>query len=224
MNALVIGATGLCGSAILKYATNDCKLFSNVYSISRREIPNCGDSVKSIINEDTETWIDSIPDGINVLFSALGTTKAAAGSIENQYKIDHGLNLAVAKAAKEKGCKTLVLVSSLGASIESRLPYFKMKGELERDVLALGFERTILLRPGVLLGERDSNYTGFGRSLITKLASWIYRGKLQYLLGCPVYADEVGKVAVKLSVDDGTDKNKVKIVHSSGILETANSD
>jgi uncharacterized protein YbjT (DUF2867 family) len=65
------------------------------------------------------------------------------------------LNLALAKAAKEAGVDTYVLISSQGANATSMIPYSKMKGELEDAVGALGFVHTIILRPGLIVGERD---------------------------------------------------------------------
>ena len=79
-----------------------------------------------------------------MLFSALGTTIRAAGSREAQYRVDHGYQYRVAEAARRNGVRTLVLVSAAGASPASRIFYSRMKGELERDVEALGFERSAL--------------------------------------------------------------------------------
>jgi uncharacterized protein YbjT (DUF2867 family) len=50
--------------------------------------------------------------------------------------------------------KIYVLVSSASANAASRLPYSKMKGELEDAVRAMGFEHTVILRPGLLVGSR----------------------------------------------------------------------
>jgi uncharacterized protein YbjT (DUF2867 family) len=85
----------------------------------------------------------------------LGTTKAQAGSVEAQRAIDLDLNLALAKAAKEAGVETYVLISSQGANAKSMVAYSKMKGELEDAVSALGFKHTIILRPGLIVGDRD---------------------------------------------------------------------
>ena len=52
----------------------------------------------------------------SIFFSALGTTKASAGSIEKQREIDHDLNLSVAQTAKQNGAKTFVLISANGAN------------------------------------------------------------------------------------------------------------
>jgi uncharacterized protein YbjT (DUF2867 family) len=67
------------------------------------------------------------------------------------------LNLALAQAAKASGVKVYVLISSGGASPHSMMAYPKMKGELEEAVKALDFEHTVILRPGLLVGERQES-------------------------------------------------------------------
>jgi len=91
-----------------------------------------------------------------VLLSGLGTTLAAAGSAEGRRKVDFDLNLALAKAAKAAGVTTYVLISSAGANPNSLAGYAAMKGELEEEVSALGFEKCVLLRPGFIAGDRES--------------------------------------------------------------------
>lgn len=90
-----------------------------------------------------------------IFFSGLGTTRGAAGSVEKQRKIDYDLNLSLAKAAKASGVKVYVLVSSGSANANSMFAYVKMKGELEDSVKALNFEHTVILRPGLLVGNRE---------------------------------------------------------------------
>lgn len=47
----------------------------------------------------------------------------------------------------------------------------RLKGEIERDVLDLAFEKTVILRPGMLLGDREESrmleapLVGIGKSL-----------------------------------------------------------
>ncbi|CUS23012.1 LAQU0S08e00188g1_1 [Lachancea quebecensis] len=216
--ALIIGATGLCGSAFVKYAAKDPSL-KEVLTISRRGLnDNYGGNIRSLVLEDSTAWPAAIPENFDVLFSGLATTRGEAGK-ENFHKVDYDMNLQLAKSAKEKGYSTYVLVSSTGANANSMFYYMKTKGELERDILALGFERTIILRPGPLLGERKKS-KGFLNDLSSKIGSVVYRTRFQSFFGSPVYGEEVGKVGVRLALD-ASNTAKVKIVESAEILRLA---
>ena len=63
----------------------------------------------------------------------------------------------MAKAAKDAGVETYVLISSGGANSKSAMAYPRMKGELEDAVKALDFKHTIILRPGLIVGERNES-------------------------------------------------------------------
>lgn len=123
-----------------------------------RRAPKGSDAKLNATIEDSAKWatsISSITPPADIFFSGLGTTRGAAGGFDNQRKIDYDLNLEVAKAAKDAGIKVYVLISSGGANPNSAFGYPKMKGELEEAVKALDFEKTVILRPGLIVGERD---------------------------------------------------------------------
>jgi len=133
---------------------------STVYAIARRQPTSTDAKLKPLVNKETSHWAASITNVSpppSIFLSALGTTKAAAGSLEAQRKIDVDLNLEVAKAAKAAGVKVCVLVSSASASAKSMIPYSKMKGEIEDAIKELGFEHTVILRPGLLVGSREES-------------------------------------------------------------------
>lgn len=77
--------------------------------------------------------------------------------MEAQRKIDLDLNYDLAKAAKESGVETYVLISSGGANAGSRMAYLRMKGELEEKVKAIGFKHAVILRPGLIVGTRGES-------------------------------------------------------------------
>lgn len=131
--------------------------FSSIQAFSRRELPVSSSKLQPLISTDSSKWPSLWPHFTNLFISALGTTRGQAGSFQNQYKIDHDLNLELAKAAKAAGATTYVLISTGAANPKSFFPYLRMKGELEEDVKALGFEHTVILRPGVILGERTDS-------------------------------------------------------------------
>lgn len=152
--AIILGATGLVGKALLKQLLIDPN-FSEVKVFVRR-------STTLADSKLTEYFIDFDAPGNwsnliygDVLFSAFGTTLGTAGSKEKQYKIDYTYQYQMAKIAAANGVKEYVLVSAAGASTRSPFFYPRMKGELDRDVQNVGFKYVSLIKPSVLQGERN---------------------------------------------------------------------
>lgn len=152
--ALVIGATGLVGSELTNLLLADDR-FDKVKVFVRRSTGKQHPKLEEHrVNFDAVPAWQSLLTG-DVLFSSLGTTLKQAGSKEAQYKIDFTYQYNVAKAAAENGVTQYVLVSSAGASPQSRLFYSRMKGELEKAVQTFSFAHIHILQPGILQGERD---------------------------------------------------------------------
>ncbi|RFU81861.1 fmp52, mitochondrial [Trichoderma arundinaceum] len=174
-SAAVFGSTGLVGSFILSnlLATGP---FKPVHTIARRAPKAESPNLNSIVDAETTNWpaaLTGLSPAPHAVFSAIGTTRAAAGGIENQWKIDHDLNVEVARAAKQAGVKTFVFISSVGSDgfLASTSPYSKMKKGVETTVRELEFDHGIIVRPGLILGEREQGRfmegiaTAFARGL-----------------------------------------------------------
>ncbi|KAI1102054.1 NAD(P)-binding protein [Jackrogersella minutella] len=162
--AAVIGSTGLTGGHILSTLLG-LDAFKSVYTISRRAPAAESPKLTATLEADTTKWasnLSSITPPPSVVFSALGTTRAQAGGIANQWKIDHDLNVELAKTAHEAGVKTFVFISSAGTRgfPSSHLPYSKMKNGVEDTIKSLGFDQAIILQPGLILGKREVEHTG----------------------------------------------------------------
>lgn len=145
----------LQGSNILQTLLSTPSI-STIHAFSRRPLLTHA-KLHPTIDPDTTTWptiLSKLRPPPPLFISALGTTQAAAGSTAVQRTIDYDLNLALARAAHAAGTKTYVLVSTSGASATSPFAYPKMKGELEDAVRGLGFEHVVILRPGLLVGDR----------------------------------------------------------------------
>ena len=155
--AAVFGCTGAVGSQILAtlLATD---AFSSITTISRR-LPNAqSPKLQSLEEGDISKWagmISSLSPKPSVVFNAVGTTKGAAGGVQNQWKIDHDSCIENAKAAKEAGVKTYVFISSSGTRglLSAYVPYSKMKIGVEDAIKDIGFDNAIILRPGMILGR-----------------------------------------------------------------------
>lgn len=189
----MLGSTGLCGAAYLRAAC-ESSVFKKVWAFSRHELPK-RPKLENIVSTDSTNWAAQFPKA-NVVFSGLATTRAAAGGLGNQYKIDHDLNVELAHAAKKAGCTTYILVSSGGANENSFMHYLKMKGDTEKDISNIGFDKTVFLQPGPLLGKRQGNFKGFGNNVIEKVGAAFYKSPVQFLLGYPVYEKEVAAAAL----------------------------
>ncbi|MBT5093317.1 MAG: hypothetical protein HOM21_03680, partial [Halobacteriovoraceae bacterium] len=82
-----------------------------------------------------------------------------------------------AKLALAAGARRFVLVSALGADPDSRVFYSRVKGELERDLMALGFSELIIIRPSVLDGPRSESRPGEALGiLLGRLITPLMRG------------------------------------------------
>ncbi len=157
--AVVVGATGLVGAELVRLLLADERFGAVAALVRRAAAPAHPRLEQHVVDFDAPpAWAARVAG--DVLFSALGTTIRVAGSREAQHRVDHGYQLAAARAARANGVPAYVLVSSAGASPRSPIFYSRMKGELERDVEALGFERTRILRPGMLDGDRREHRTG----------------------------------------------------------------
>ncbi|KXS11531.1 hypothetical protein M427DRAFT_102305 [Gonapodya prolifera JEL478] len=149
-SALIIGATGkcACGRHALKSALESPNI-SKLTSIGRREVAYSGPGseklVQKIVDFDNLAQSREAFAGHDVAFLALGTTRADAGSAEAFYKIDHDYVIEAAKLFKETNAENpnahVMYVSSTGSDVSSSLLYPRTKGEVERDLIALGLPR-----------------------------------------------------------------------------------
>ncbi|MBL8953025.1 MAG: NAD(P)H-binding protein [Myxococcaceae bacterium] len=158
--AVMIGATGLVGSKLLEQLLADAR-FTKVVSFGRRPSGQKHEKLEEhVIDFDRpEAWASLVKG--DVAFSALGTTIKQAGSKEVQKKIDLDYQLEFAKAAAKNGVSAYSLCSAASADPRSSRFYSRIKGELDRDVQALGFQRVRIMRPSLLGGDRgDRARTG----------------------------------------------------------------
>lgn len=177
MKAIVIGATGATGKSLLPLLAAGSEVESiDCFGRRHPDFTHPKLYAHQIDFAQIETWRNDVQG--DVLFACLGTTLKAAGSKEAQWAIDYEANLEFAKAARQNGVNTLVLVSASGANSASRLFYQRMKGELEQALIALNFPCLIIFRPPLLirpnsdrLGEKIAERILYGFNRIGMLKS-----------------------------------------------------
>lgn len=164
--AIVIGATGLVGQALVDQLAGAAHI-GKVITLTRRSSPH---SSAKVFNQVVD--FDHLEDhaslfGADYLFSCLGTTLKQAGSVDAQRKVDLEYQFKAAQLAANNGVVHYLLVSSSGANDQSNNAYLKMKGELEQRVKALPFKRISIFQPSLLLGQRADF------RLAEKIGSWL---------------------------------------------------
>jgi uncharacterized protein YbjT (DUF2867 family) len=153
MRLLLLGATGLVGSTALKQALAKDAI-SEVVAPTRSPLAPQNKLVNPVnlrldeLAPRVKSW------NVDAVVCALGTTKAKAGSQEAFRYVDYSLPLVFAKAAHAAGVETFALVSAIGAATNSMFFYARTKGEVERDVLQIGFRSLTICRPSIIGGER----------------------------------------------------------------------
>ena len=157
-SVVILGATGLVGSALVEELIQDPQV-SEIRLLSRRPLSLEHPKVK-IFEIDLSNPEPLAFDGVSALYCCIGTTRKKTPD-QTQYRaIDHGMTLAAAKAAKNAGATEVHLISAIGADTESKIFYSRLKGEIERDLLQLNFERTLIYQPSILIGPRPEKRIG----------------------------------------------------------------
>ncbi len=164
MKLLLVGATGLVGSHVLRRALDDGRI-ERVVAPARRALPEHPKLLAPLVD------FEQLPEAADwwqadAVICTLGTTLEVAGSREAFRRVDHDYPLRVAQLARQHGTPTYVLNSALGASASSRIFYNRVKGELEQALAQVGFQSLTFVRPGLIGGERQQHRPGERAALV----------------------------------------------------------
>lgn len=153
ISILLAGATGAVGGHVLRLALADPRV-GRVIAPTRRPLPPHDKLVNPMPDfaalPDQADWL--VADAV---VCALGTTIKDAGSQRAFAAVDRDLPIVLASRARRAGARALALNSSLGASHNGSF-YQRTKAEAEDGLRAIGFDRFVIVRPGLLDTERKT--------------------------------------------------------------------
>lgn len=165
--AILLGATGLIGSEILKLLMKD-QYFDEVLLLNRRKLEINSPKVKQRLVDFSkpETYY-TLFDSYDTVFCAVGTTRKKTPDLNAYRKVDYDIPYNAILCAEKSGVESFMLVSSIGADPKSKNFYLKIKGEVEAALIASKITNKGIFRPSLLLGKRKEKR--FAESLAQRL-------------------------------------------------------
>jgi uncharacterized protein YbjT (DUF2867 family) len=160
---LLLGGTGLVGSACLRLLARDDRV-SEVRQLVRRRASVATAAGGAATNRVVEHLIDyDWPDAdsdvfdVDAVICALGTTIRTAGSQAAFRKVDFEYPLRIAGIARRHGASHFAIVTAIGADPHARTFYSRVKGNVEDGLKKLDYPTLTIVRPSFLMGERTES-------------------------------------------------------------------
>jgi uncharacterized protein YbjT (DUF2867 family) len=215
--ALLVGASGLVGSALLELLLGSPN-YSEVKVLVRKELPQASPKLKQVIvNFDELEKYSSVIHADDV-FCTLGSTMKNAGSRMGFYKVDYTYVTRTAEIALENGASQFLMVSAMGAAKKSAIFYNRVKGEAEEAVKVLPFKSVTIFRPSLLMGKRKEFRFGERSGIVfARLVTPLMIGPLRKFraIESTVVAGAMLKIA-------GSEPAGVRIIESEEIKQVYN--
>lgn len=212
--AIIFGASGFVGSFLLNELLSDPD-YSLVTAFVRKDLGIINSKLNIVLGDYNS--LDSLKGKIvaDDVFITLGTTTKNTPDPKLYYQIDHYYPVLASKVLKENGATSVFFITSVGSNPHSAFSYIKSKGETERDILALNFDRTGIFRPSMIMGSRIENRG------IEKLYIKIWQILNPFLIGSLKKWKGINGKDIALAMHNTAKEQdeKVKIYHWSEMME-----
>ncbi len=157
--ALIAGATGAVGRHLLSMLLSEPR-YDEVHVLTRR--PLAHSEPKLYVHEVDFEQLAGHAElfAVDDVFCCLGSTIKQAGSRPAFERVDHDYVVELSRLAKQGGAQRFVMISAVGANPKAMAFYSRVKGRAETDVLVNGPATVHIMRPSLLVGEREEHRTG----------------------------------------------------------------
>ena len=208
-NILLAGASGLVGGHILNVLDDGN---SELTLLLRNKLQEKTHLKQVVTDFDNLDELDELGN-INEVYIAIGKKLSLFDLIylkkekrKDFEKVDFDCIKNIAIYAKKLGAKSIGLISAIGANEKSRNVYLNTKERIEKEIIAMGFEKVVIARPSHLLGKRKNEEVSFLISVfenITNILGHLMIGPLKKYRN--VHASNVAKSLVSKmnNVDSG---------------------
>ncbi|CCH41675.1 hypothetical protein BN7_1216 [Wickerhamomyces ciferrii] len=233
-NILIVGATGLVGSRLVKFIKRVKADNQVIFVLARRAfVQECPGVIVNIV--DSALWgeeIAKIPN-LTTVYCALGARPPNGGylseasiPVNEYYSVNHNIVHQVGFAAKRAGAKRFIYTSN--HSVQSPIARIfdrrtKMRREIENDLISLDFDNVTILRPGPLVGMRlkagsltGINWQSLPEGLMILSALPVYFIHPYTPLAIVNFGTSVGKTGAMLLKAEST--NKVNYIYLCQVI------
>ena len=182
---LLAGASGLVGGHILNILDDGN---SELTLLLRNKLQEKKHLKQVVTDFDNFNQLNE-EDEINEVYIAIGKKLSLFDLIylkkqkrKDFKKVDFDYIKNIAIYAKKLGAKSIGLISAIGANDKSRNVYLNTKERIEKEIIAMGFEKVVIARPSHLLGKRKNEQISFLVSVfenITNVLGYLMIGPLK---------------------------------------------
>lgn len=151
-SALVVGATGLVGSELVRLLC-DSEEYAAVNVIARSPLDFQHKKLTVCVRAFDELYDDDL-EFAHEIYCCLGTTRKKAGTREAFEKVDVEYPVQLAAMAKNRGIHHMIVISAMGANEKSLAYYNRVKGKMEKQLEAIDLPQLSIVRPSLLVGDR----------------------------------------------------------------------
>ena len=158
-NILLAGASGLVGGHILDVLDDGNSELTLLLRNKLQEKTHLKQVVTDFNSLDELNELNNI-DEVYIaigkklsLFDLIYLKKEKRKDFE---KVDFDCIKNIAIYAKKLGAKSIGLISAIGANEKSRNVYLNTKERIEKEIIAMSFEKVVIARPSHLLGKRKN--------------------------------------------------------------------
>ncbi|KRF19477.1 NAD(P)H-binding protein [Paenibacillus sp. Soil787] len=199
--AIVAGGSGLVGRELIKLLLED-QAYTKVIALVRKNMQishlSGKEKLVQIVTDfsNLDALIEpSIMEHAHV-FCTLGTTIKKAGSQEQFRKVDLAYPMKLGQMASTGKADVFAIVTAMGANRKSSIFYNQVKGEVEEGLRELKLRALYMLRPSLILGDRDETRWGekWG-SVVSRAISPLMIGRLRTYR--PIHAKTIAKGLIK---------------------------
>ena len=154
MKVILFGGTGMVGQGVLRECLLDREV-TQLLAVGRNPIGQKHPKLRELVVPDLYdlSGVEQQLAGFDACFFTLGTS--AAGLTEEKYsRVTYDLTLSVARTlVRLNPGMTFIYVSGMGTdgSERGRVMWARVKGRTENTLLALGFRRAFMFRPGLIV-------------------------------------------------------------------------